>query len=284
MDAVQFMDSNFFASEGRVLELATFMIRSGLKLKITDACGRADELKRYDSATWKRLKKAGLDSILIGFESANDATLRLINKRTTVCDSTQLIRICAEHDMRITLSAALGWNAEEYRINQDVAFLRELTEFSDYMKRLPVKRHVRLMLFKYLPYPGTPLMAKVEANVFTRPHTIDAWAQNLSEYTPPWMQKISPELLARYELFRWSLSIMSDLYPRFLLQLKSAILCWSGMAFYLFIKMVQEVRLRLGLWRYPVDHYIFSTIENMMRQWNKKQKWLNLLSNGEGAK
>jgi len=86
---VMFLDSTFTVDNGWVTRFCEAYIRSGLKLPW--ACN--SRVDTVSEGLLKLMKKAGCWSVLFGVESANQKSLDLINKRTTVEQNEASIRL-----------------------------------------------------------------------------------------------------------------------------------------------------------------------------------------------
>lgn len=92
-----FTDPNFFGpgrqGQDRALRLAGLLesrnIRFGIEARVND----------IHDETIEALVRAGLRHILIGLESGNDATLKRLNKMTTVAQNERAIRILRKHSI-----------------------------------------------------------------------------------------------------------------------------------------------------------------------------------------
>lgn len=84
-----FVDSNFFLSKQRVMDLCDSLSSMHLTITLTSDGMRAEDA---DPEMLKKLKQFGLQSVAIGIESANDDILNSIKKGETVAD----LELCLE--------------------------------------------------------------------------------------------------------------------------------------------------------------------------------------------
>jgi anaerobic magnesium-protoporphyrin IX monomethyl ester cyclase len=124
-DRFYFVDPNFFGPAPRGRERAMtlarliqerFSIRFGLE-------GRVDDI---DEEVVEALVAAGFDEILIGLESGSDATLKRLNKRTSVEQNRRALRILRANGVEPNVGFIMfepDSSLEDVRVN--LAFLEE---------------------------------------------------------------------------------------------------------------------------------------------------------------
>ncbi len=104
-----FLDSTFTANRKWTLEFCHAYER---EIGLPWACfARADCV---DEERVSAMKRSGCWQIGMGLESANDATLRSINKKTTVEDNRQALELLKRHKIRSYASFILGWPGETW--------------------------------------------------------------------------------------------------------------------------------------------------------------------------
>jgi radical SAM superfamily enzyme YgiQ (UPF0313 family) len=120
-----FVDPNFFGPAGRgrarALTLARmirerFDIRFGLEGRVND----------IDEELVENLVAAGFDELLVGLESGSDATLRRLNKHTTVEQNRRALRILRSYGVEPNVGFIMfepDSSLDDLRVN--LAFLRE---------------------------------------------------------------------------------------------------------------------------------------------------------------
>lgn len=92
IEALFFIEDNFFVNKERVQELCKLMIKRGIKLP-WGANSRVDNL---DRETLILAKKAGCTQVTFGWESGSQKMLGIYNKGTTVEQNRESIRLCNE--------------------------------------------------------------------------------------------------------------------------------------------------------------------------------------------
>jgi radical SAM superfamily enzyme YgiQ (UPF0313 family) len=98
---VLFAEDNFIgpgeAGKERVRQIAEGMITRGLDMNFRILC-MAESLINCESIL-PLMKKAGLDRVIVGIESASQSALNVLNKKSTPNDYYHVIRILAQHNI-----------------------------------------------------------------------------------------------------------------------------------------------------------------------------------------
>lgn len=137
------VDDNFAANKNRTREILNRMLSEGIRMKWA-AQVRTDIAR--DPDLLRLMADAGCDTLHIGFESINNATLEAYNKRQTREDIITCIKTVKDHGIHIHGMFALGSDSD------DVNTIRETGDFAielglDTMQIMPLT-----------PLPGTPLL------------------------------------------------------------------------------------------------------------------------------
>lgn len=102
-----------------------------------------------DLKTWQLMKKAGFRLILFGLESANQKTLKRINKNLKVDEIETNLKLCKQAGLEPHITAMVGYPWESKADAQKTI---------DLAKKLFKNGHVdTLQATIVIPYPGTPL-------------------------------------------------------------------------------------------------------------------------------
>jgi radical SAM superfamily enzyme YgiQ (UPF0313 family) len=117
------LDSLFTIPKKRLVRLCELIKQH--KLKITWSCyARADDLK--DEVLVKMMVDAGASHVQIGIESGSDEILANMNKRCTVVDNIEAIRICKKYGLTTLVSLIVGYPGEtKETIAQTLDFVRK---------------------------------------------------------------------------------------------------------------------------------------------------------------
>lgn len=151
---IDFVDDNFTANKKRVMELCEGMIKKEFYKKTSFDCQtRADAI---DDAVLSLLKKAGFRLINFGFETASERLMKILNKRETVQENRDAVRMAKRHGFGVSGTFIFGLPTETRR---------ERWQAYEMAKELDLD-YVRFN--NATPYPGTRLfeIAKEEGRLF----------------------------------------------------------------------------------------------------------------------
>ena len=137
---VFFYDDNFAADPRRTRTLLELMMSAGLT-KPWSAQIRADAV--HDRELIKLFQKSHCWMVYVGFESASEATLKEYNKRETVEEMAEAVRVLHEHGILVHGMFVLGAESDDAR------GIRETVNFA-------MKNQIDTVQFMALtPLPGT---------------------------------------------------------------------------------------------------------------------------------
>ena len=142
-----FYDDNFTANRAHTKELLRRMIDEGIKTKWM-AQVRIDVTK--DLELMELMRKSGCRNVYIGMESINPATLNALNKKQTVEEMEEAIKIIHAYDIKIHGMFIFGADQDS------IASLRSTVKFA---KKLKIES-VQFMILT--PLPGTPVFYDME--------------------------------------------------------------------------------------------------------------------------
>jgi len=141
VDFISFQDDEFLASKQRVYDIC-----AGIKKKIPgllwSCTGRANLV---DDELVRTMKDAGCVSISYGFESGSPRMLKSMNKRVTIEQMEDAVKLNRKYEIMLPVSFIIGMPEE------DAASCRETVEFC-VRNKIPLKS----MMFA-TPYPGTKI-------------------------------------------------------------------------------------------------------------------------------
>lgn len=166
-DAVQFHDMDFFISEPRTAAIADHLRHLGMAWW---ALGRVDELMRYKTATWDRMRASGLKMVFCGAESGSTETLARMNKGGT-----------ASADLTLELAARM----KSYGVVPEFSFVvgnppdpeGDLAGTLEFIRRLKaINPATEIILYTYSPVPlDGAFYDAAQAHGFRFPDTLDEW-------------------------------------------------------------------------------------------------------------
>lgn len=150
---VRLVDANTFGNVGHAGRLADAIMAAGIR-KHFIADVRSDTVVRFPSLM-EKWKRAGLRSVVIGFEEIADSDLFWLNKENSVAVNDEAIRIL--HDLGITIVG-------DFIVSPDYDEARfDLLE--EYVHRMRIELPILTVL---TPLPGTPLYAEMRDQIAIR--------------------------------------------------------------------------------------------------------------------
>jgi anaerobic magnesium-protoporphyrin IX monomethyl ester cyclase len=122
-NAIFFYDDNFTANRNRTKELLEAMIREKFKFSWTTQV-RADVAK--DLELVRLMKLAGCHTLYIGFESVNPESLEAMNKKQTLQEITEAIKVLHKHRIHIHGMFVYGFDQDDWKtVKQTVRFAKK---------------------------------------------------------------------------------------------------------------------------------------------------------------
>jgi len=277
-DAIKIGDSNFFANEQRVVDICQRLIDGKCNVRLVQANGRTNTLLRYKESTWQLLKTAGLASILVGSESADNETLKFINKDATFEQTLELCRIAKRHGIALFLSNVIGFPKPEYFTQDPAAVARkEFKELYAFYKEAAIELGIDVDFgtFFFTPFPASPLFDESVRNGFVPPQTLDEWADyELTEVNVPWLRMARVDR-RRLEMFRYICRLFGSDSASYIRQLPIFVRVPS-MLIDRTAKAVARFRLRVNFLSCPVDQYCMEGLEALFRRVNNRVRMLNI--------
>lgn len=167
VDAVEFVDNNFFVSEARVAELAERVRPLGLAWW---GEGRIDTLSKFSDTTWRAMRAAGLRMVFLGAESGSAETLARMQKGGTQSpeQTLDLVARMRAHGVLPELSFVLGNPPDPAAdVAQNVTFIRRV-------KRVHPEAEIVLYLYTPVPLEGD-LYEQARASGFAFPDSLEGW-------------------------------------------------------------------------------------------------------------
>lgn len=161
-----FTDPNFFGPGARGRERALTLARL-IRERFAVKFGLEGRVNDIDEAVVAALVAAGFDEILIGLESGSDETLRRLNKRTTVDQNRNALRILRAYGVEPNVGFIMfepDSSLEDVRVN--LAFLEEMELLSRLGITANVLYHQQILL---APTPAYQ-RALAEGRLAVAPH------------------------------------------------------------------------------------------------------------------
>lgn len=151
-----FHDDNFVVDKRRTAELLSAMISSGLTPAFS-AQVRADTVLRsrrdgeIDREFLTLLRRAGCQTVMVGFESVSEASLARVGKRSDVGLSERAVRAFHDHGIGVHGMFVLGLDGDDASCGQATV---------DFARRLGIDT---LQLMMVTPIPGTRLYERIRS-------------------------------------------------------------------------------------------------------------------------
>lgn len=159
-------DGTYFFKKKRVMELAKWIIDSGLEIK-WKAKARADSLLKYSDQELSILKKSGVVSIFIGLESGSDRVLKRMRKGNNVVHAEKTAKIC--HELELELYTSFMFCTPFETIADLMDTINHIKELKKNNPKIVVQNCI------YLPLPGTPMYDQACNCGYNPPSTLEDW-------------------------------------------------------------------------------------------------------------
>jgi radical SAM superfamily enzyme YgiQ (UPF0313 family) len=239
IDALEFMDNNFFVHQARTREFAERIRNYGLHWW---GEGRIDTLLKYDASAWQLMADAGLQMIFMGAESGSDETLRRMSKGGKM--STEKTLEMAEVSRRFGIvpefSFVLGNPPDpEADVAGTIAFIKRVKK---------INPRSEIIMYMYTPVPlAGELYEQAKSEGFAFPTTLEGWCdpdwEEFSQRRSTTMPWIKDKLRRRVRNFE---RVLNAYYPTStnpsLRGLKTSIL-----------RAVSGPRWATGRYEYPIE-------------------------------
>ncbi|MEW6042621.1 MAG: radical SAM protein, partial [Elusimicrobiota bacterium] len=139
---ISFCDDNFLQDVNRAKKLYSLIKTSGMRKKFK-LIGRSDVIIRYPDII-EKWREIGTELVLIGIESFRDEELRSFNKRNSVRNNEEAIRILHQNGITVIAQFIIG---PDYLEN-------DFEKLGDYVEKMELKHPIFSVL---TPLPGTEL-------------------------------------------------------------------------------------------------------------------------------
>ncbi len=208
IDALEFHDNNFFTSEKRVASYSEELLHRGLKVNWWGE-GRIDTMLKFSDETWRLMRDSGLKMVFMGAESADDETLKRMNKGGTLTADKTL---------------ALAARARQYGIVPEFSFIlgnppdpgADIKRGIEFIRRVKeTNPDVEIIMYRYDPVPLAGEMWDGAASTgFAFPQTLDEWVdpkweriQLRRSADTPWLTQADRDLMRNFE------TVLNAYYP-----------------------------------------------------------------------
>jgi radical SAM superfamily enzyme YgiQ (UPF0313 family) len=236
VNAVEFIDNNFFVGEHRTHEIAERLVSKGIAWW---GEARPDTLMDFSDSTWRLMRQSGCKMIFFGAESSSNEVLAQMDKGGTQTSDTvlQLARRAKEFDIIPEFSFVLGTPSSDVdaQIDRDIQYIRRI-------KAINPGSEIVIYIYSPVSFDDAELLRHARKFGFEFPKKLTDWlASTWQEFDlrknphTPWLEPRHIERIMNFE------RVLNARYPTVSdIKLKS----WQT-----------AVLKSLGLWRYKLGFY-----------------------------
>ena len=169
INAVEFMDNNFFVAEGRTSEVAEGLRGQGIAWW---GEARPDTVMHYSDRTWRSMADGGCKMMFFGVESSSDSVLALMQKGgTQTADMVlDLARRMREFNIVPEFSFVLGAPSDKVDedIERDIRYIRRIKEINSASE---------IIIYVYSPvsFDDATLLQRAKHFGFQFPQQLTEW-------------------------------------------------------------------------------------------------------------
>jgi radical SAM superfamily enzyme YgiQ (UPF0313 family) len=171
VNAVEFVDNNFFVAEKRTLEITAGLRGRGISWW---AEARPDTLMLYSDATWRAMRDSGCKMIFFGAESSSAETLELMDKggKQTPDMVLELAARAKSFDIIPEFSFVLGTpsNDVDGQLDRDIRYIRRI-------KQINPKSEIVIYVFSPVFFDDADLLRKAQEFGFQFPKSLLEWLE-----------------------------------------------------------------------------------------------------------
>ena len=236
VDAVEFVDNNFFVSEQRCVEIAERLSGSGLKWW---GEARPDTMMGFTDRTWRQMSQSGLQMVFFGVESSSSDVLENMNKGGT--QTPEMVLELADRAGKFGVvpefSFVLGTPGADVdaQIDRDIRYIRKIKK---------VNPSAEIVIYVYSPvhFDDAGLFRMAQEYGFSFPSRLEEWMDSeWKEFdlrkspSTPWLKTSHLRRIQNFE------TVLNARYPT-ISDIK--------------LKAWQAVTMKaLGAWRYRTRFY-----------------------------
>jgi len=191
IDSICFHDDNFFTNRTFSLALAQAMIDNKLDLKWEVWSHAGSFMKMFPEEDLDFFYKAGLRRILCGAESGSNSVLKEINKKLSVEENLNFVKLLKKHKITPYFTTMICFPLDP---DEDIKATFEMIRKAKLID-LSLKVHVGY----YTPFPNTSFYDKALEKGFIAPHNLEGWiSHTFDQFKAPWFKEVYSE---KYNIF-----------------------------------------------------------------------------------
>ncbi len=169
VNAVEFVDNNFFVAEHRTREIAERLRGSGITWW---GEARPDTVMEFSDSTWRAIRDGGCKMIFFGAESSSDAVLSQMDKGGTQTADTvlQLAERTKQFDIVPEFSFVLGTPSDnvDAQIERDIQYIRLI-------KSINARSEIVIYLYSPVSFDDAELLRQARRFGFQFPQRLIDW-------------------------------------------------------------------------------------------------------------
>jgi anaerobic magnesium-protoporphyrin IX monomethyl ester cyclase len=244
---IVFFDNNFFGNKTFVMEFCNELIRSELSLTWDAQAQVSRFIRDFTNEDIDLLYKSGFRRIKVGAESGDEETLVLLNKKITVNDNLEILKVSRKHNICTRLHVMVCFPPDPYR-----EFWQTLNLIG---KAILIDRKVEWTIAFYYPIPKTPLYQICVDNGFVSPATTTELLDSFfGKATAPWYKRDYHKDLDHFVSFYY-LFANPYCYLNYPLRYRPIIFMMT-----LFMYPLVYFRFKFNLMRFPIESWLFKKI------------------------
>jgi anaerobic magnesium-protoporphyrin IX monomethyl ester cyclase len=200
VNAIEFMDNNFFVAERRTSDIAEGLKGQGLAWW---GEARPDTVMHYSDATWRRMAAGGCRMMFFGVESSSSETLEMMDKGGTQTPGLVLDLARRTKDFGIIpeFSFVLGAPSDDVDrdIHRDIAYIRRIKE---------INPESEIIIYVYSPvsFEDAALFRRARDYGFKFPEKLTDWLEPewstfdlRKDPRTPWLRKDQIDRIMNFE-------------------------------------------------------------------------------------
>jgi anaerobic magnesium-protoporphyrin IX monomethyl ester cyclase len=167
VEDIYFVDDNFFVDMDRAAKIVDWFAGSPLTWQVQGV--EIVDLLNMDDSFLERLVASGCQRITIGVETGSPRMRKLMGKRGSVDDIVNAFRKLTRHEILVFCSFISGLPGESTAdLKMTLELIFKLLEINPNTRNSPI--------YRYTPYPGTPLFHQAVRNGYPLPERLEDWA------------------------------------------------------------------------------------------------------------